>query len=247
MENIIESTVNAEPAGNVEPQATEQVETTVNEPVNAGKEEVATSPQEDKPVQTAEDNARFAKIRREAEQRAKDAVIAEMYGQQGITTYAQYQEAIQRQQREAEAQQRGIDPGFYNEFQTMKEELNASKREKTLLQQDQQLSNHPKTGQLYNEWKNDIHSLAEEYKVDYDTAFTILARERIADVMSSQRTKAEQEAIKGLQSNIQTTPGSLASGGNEPYFTREQVASMSQQEVNRHYNTIVKSMKNWDK
>ena len=42
--------------------------------------EVATV-QNEKPVkQTPEQNAEFAKVRREAETKAKDAVIAEMYG-----------------------------------------------------------------------------------------------------------------------------------------------------------------------
>lgn len=207
MENIIESTVNAEPVGNVEPQETEQVETTTSV-----QEEVAAPQVEEKPVQSAEENARFAKIRREAETKAKDAVIAEMYGSQGITTYAQYQEALQRQQRETEAAQKGIDPEFYNEFSSVKEELNSIKREKNLMQQEQQLSNDSKVGALFNEWKAEVKEMASQFNVDYDTAFTILARERIADVMASQRTKAEQEAIKAIQTNAQTSPGALSAG-----------------------------------
>jgi hypothetical protein len=81
-----------------------------------------------------------------------------------------------------------------------------------MLQQEQTLSNDPKVGQLFNEWKGEVKNLAQQYNVDLDTAFTILARERIADVMASQRTKAEQEAIKGLQQNAQTTPGALNNG-----------------------------------
>lgn len=216
------------------------------EPVEANNAEVAEPQQESKPVQTAEENAKFAAIRRQAEQKAMDKVIAEIYGSQGIHTYADYQEALRRQQMEQEAQQRGIDPEFYNEFSSVREELDSIKREKTLMQQEQMLSNDPKVGTLFNEWKAEVKDLANQYSVDYDTAFTILARERIADVMSSQRTKAEQQAIQGLQTNAQTTPGSLSSGGNETFFTREQVANMSQAEVNKHYNQIIKSMKNWN-
>lgn len=241
MEEELNTSVNtqevAEPVENTE--ATEQTA----ESVDGG---VAAPQQEERHVQTAEENAKYAAIRRQAEQKAMDKVIAEIYGSQGITTYAQYQEAIRQQQREAEAQQRGIDPEFYNEFSSVKEELDNIKREKALMQQEQQLSSDPKVGQLFNEWKAEVKDLANQYNVDYDTAFTILARERIADVMSSQRTKAEQEAIKGLQTNAQTSPGSLSTGGNEVFFTREQVANMSQAEVNKHYNQIIKSMKNWN-
>jgi hypothetical protein len=215
MEDIIESTVNAEPVGNVEPQETQVAENATTEQVETTESvqgETANSTVE-KPVQDAQTNAQYAKIRREAEQRAKDAVIAELYSSQGINTYADYQKAIQEQQRQQEAQQKGIDPEFYGQFKSMEEKLNAIEREKTMLQQEQTLSNDPKVGQLFNEWKTEVKGLAQQYNVDLDTAFTILARERIADVMASQRTKAEQEAIKGLQQNAQTTPGSIRQGG----------------------------------
>lgn len=148
-----------------------------------------------------------------AEQRAKDAVIAELYGNQGITTYDQYQEALRRQQMEQEAQQRNIDPQFYSEFQMMKDEVNASKREKTLYQQDTQLSNDPRYGQLYSEWKNEVHAIANEFNVDYDTAFTYLTREKLPDIISKQKLQAEQEAIKGIQTNAASSPGSISQGG----------------------------------
>lgn len=232
-------------AANVEETATPQdtVETTTE--VTAEPTETVVETKEEV-TETQAFSKRLKEATTKAEMKARDAVIAEIYGSQGIHTYAQYQEAIRQQQREAEAQQRGIDPEFYNEFSSVKEELDNIKREKALMQQEQQLSSDPKVGQLFNEWKAEVKDLANQYNVDYDTAFTILARERIADVMSSQRTKAEQEAIKGLQTNAQTTPGSLSSGGNETFFTREQVANMSQAEVNKHYNQIIKSMKNWN-
>jgi hypothetical protein len=115
MDEIL-SAVNAEPEVNVEPQI-EQVNT---EPVNAGVEPA--TPSVEKPVQTAEDNARFAAIRREAEakaeqrikeatekarreaaQEARDSWIAEQgYEWKGksIKTEAEYKQALKEKELE---------------------------------------------------------------------------------------------------------------------------------------------------
>lgn len=105
-----ESSVNAEPVVNVEPQEeTEQVETT-----EGANGEVAT-PQSEKHVQSAEENAKFATIRREAEAKAQaeaqkiiDAEYSRLYGEQyGIHSKADYDkyvaeyEANQKIQEEA--------------------------------------------------------------------------------------------------------------------------------------------------
>lgn len=72
-----------------------------------------------KPVQDAETNARFAEMRRQAEQaearaRHADELIAQQYGEShGIYTVEQYEEALKAEQQELERQQyleMGIDP-----------------------------------------------------------------------------------------------------------------------------------------
>lgn len=95
-----ESSGNAEPAANVEPQDGGQAESS-SESVNAEGGEVAT-PQEGKPIQSPEENAKYAAVRREAEQKAylkaQDDLIASMYGDShGIYTKADYDIAIQQQ------------------------------------------------------------------------------------------------------------------------------------------------------
>jgi len=252
MENIIESSENiAEPVENVEPQETEQTEQ-VEQSTESETGEVANSTVEEKPVQSKEENSKFAQIRREAEQKARDKTIAEMgmqWKDKPITTYSEYQSALNEQKAQQEAEQKGIDPEFYTQFKNMEQKLNSIEMEKTLMAQDQQLSNDPKVGSLYKEWKSDVKDIAEQYKVDLDTAFTILTRERIADVMNKQKIQGEQSAIQGLQANAQTTPGSLSSGGQETFFTKAQVDSMSQEEVNKHFKEIMKSQqtKGWYK
>lgn len=95
-----ESTVNAEPEVNVEPQEDVQV----NE-VESASSEVATE-QPVKHVQSQEENARFAEVRRKAEQEAQDKLIAEMYGEShGIYTKADYDKAV-KEQKEREMLER---------------------------------------------------------------------------------------------------------------------------------------------
>lgn len=97
-----ETTVNAEVEEVVTPQNLDSEEST--EAIESS--EVSESEQEEsQPSQTPEENAQFAKVRREAEQKARDKardeLIAEMYGDQGIQTYADYQRVI-AEQKEAE-------------------------------------------------------------------------------------------------------------------------------------------------
>lgn len=143
MDEIIESTVDAEPEVVVEPQieeTTEQVETTDSENV-----EVAPTQEDIKPVQSAEENAKFAEIRRQAEAKAKDKVISEMYGEEyGIHTYDEYQKALKEQERvnreEAIRQEyadKGLPEDLLNELVLSKQERLEREAEKQSQQAKQ--------------------------------------------------------------------------------------------------------------
>lgn len=102
------STVNAEPVVNVEPQetVTEPVESEIvqSEATEPNTEEVA------KPQQSKEDNAKYAAIRREAEKKARDQMISEMYGEShGLHTYSDYQKAIEKEKQRKLAEEKGYD------------------------------------------------------------------------------------------------------------------------------------------
>jgi len=94
----------------VEEVVTPQVEEVEAEVVENVESEVVTDTQEEaeKVVQSPEENAKFAEIRRkyeadkaEAEQKAQDALIAKMYGEShGITTVKDYEEAIAKQKEQ---------------------------------------------------------------------------------------------------------------------------------------------------
>jgi hypothetical protein len=68
------------------------------------------NPETTPPAQDDKTNAAFAQMRRdkeayEAQINSMNAMIAQQYGHMGITTFEQYQQAIQEQQQEAERQQ----------------------------------------------------------------------------------------------------------------------------------------------
>lgn len=106
MDNI-ESTLNDSV---VEEVVTPQIEEVEAEVVENVESEVVTDTQKEaeKVVQSPEENAKYAEIRRkyeadkvEAEQKAQDALIAKMYGEShGITTVKAYEEAIAKQKEQ---------------------------------------------------------------------------------------------------------------------------------------------------
>lgn len=203
MEEFIES-VNTEEAA--EPQENVQE-------VSVENSEVA----EPKPVQDKETNAQYAAMRRETEKKAKDAVISEMYGETyGIHTYEDYKAALDKQKAAEEAEKMGVDPDFYQQFNSMKSKLDAIEREKTLLEQDAKMRSDPARGELYKQWESDVKDKAVNYAVDLKTAFLLLLDERLPDLLSGTKTKAEQEAVKKILNNAQSSPGALGSEGAEP-------------------------------
>lgn len=193
---------------------------------NEGVNEEVADPQIEKPVQSQEQNALFAKMRREnearvreAEIRARDNMIAEMnmeWNGQPIKTYSDYQKAIKEKQLMEEAQQRGIDPQAYTETQLLREEVASYRRESMLTQQDYELSADPIKGDLYNSWKDDIRQLADTHGCDLNTAFSVMLTDRIGEVLSMNQKKIQQETISKINENQSSTPGSLGASGEQP-------------------------------
>lgn len=191
---------------------------------NGVNEEVA-EPQE-KPVQSQEENALFAKMRRENEARvrqaqieARDNMIAEMgmeWNGQPIRTYDEYQKALKEKQLMEEAQQRGIDPKAYAETQLLREEVASYRRESLLTQQDYELTSDPDKGALYNSWKDDIREMADRHGCDLNTAFSVILTERIGEVLSMNQKKIQNETIAKINENQVSTPGSLGASGEQP-------------------------------
>ena len=154
--------------------------------------------------QTQEDNSKFANMRRESDSYRKqaqeaDQLMSEIYGQShNIHSVRDYRAAVAQQKQTEEAEAKGIDPQIYSQFSSMQARLSAMESEKTLSAQDAQLSNDPKNGELYKEWRDEIHEIAKTYNSDYDTAFTLLVRERLTDLMSKSSQKAEQKTLSNV-------------------------------------------------
>lgn len=66
------------------------------------------------------------------------------------------------------------------------------------------------------------------------------------DLVSNIQKKERQEAAR-LVANAKASPGSLTSPetSDNDFFTREQVAKMSQEEVHKNFDKIRKSMTQW--
>ena len=136
------NSVNAEAVEVVTPQEVEITETPNVEAEASVTPEVA---EPEKPQQSPEENAKFAKIRRDAEAKAqaqaKDAVIAEMFGEShGITTYAEYQKAVQAEReaaRRAEMESHGIDPDYVTKMVAEMPEVRQAREILTQKQQEE--------------------------------------------------------------------------------------------------------------
>lgn len=225
----------AEPTEQVESQ--EQVE---QESVTT--EEVA-EPQHEKSVQDAETNAMFAKVRREAEQKAaqkaKDDMIAEMYGEShGIYTYADYQLVLQRQKWQEE----GKDPEVQEKLQSLENKVNTYERLITNAEQKSALKDQP----FFNEWANDVEVMADKIGSDLDVAYTIKLREEMPNIIKSYEDKIAQletkvQAYETNSKNAATSPGSVT--GNGP--SGSDFISLETFEANKHDSAWV--MRNFSK
>lgn len=208
MSEIIESSNNVEPGAIVEPQ-----NTVVQDTGASTTPQVDSASATQKPVQDSQTNAAFAEMRRQNEKLQRDYDIARQYGQYGIYTEEDYQAALAAQ----EAQQLGVDPQFYQEFNVMKNQLGSIQREKTLMEQDSNLRSDPIRGELYKSWEGEVKQVSQNAGVDYRTAFNYLLDKKLPDLLNSQRTSGQQEAIRSITQNAQTSPGALGlNAGNAP-------------------------------
>lgn len=225
--NVSEQVVSAQPeevTTNIEDtsvESTEIPEISVNEEVAEPQnvEETVDNVEENSTTQSPEENSRFAKLRREAESRGMDRVIQEMqleWNGKPITTYADYRRALREQSLMQEAEKQGIDPQFYTDFKNMQEEVQAYRQEKTFIEQDKELSNDSVKGQFYNQWKDEIKDMATTYGVDLRTAFTLTLEEKLPEILNGQAQKIQNETIKKINENSNSSVGSLSEQGENP-------------------------------
>lgn len=218
--------------------------------------------------QTAEENSQFAKVRRETETRAKDELIASMYGEShGIKTYADYQKAIAEAKAEEQRQQfqekNGFDPDtvkpLFEEWKKSDpdfQELSHIRQEKNITAALSDLNNELKDCGIDLQLKD--LSDAETVKIPNIEKVTELVSKgktlaeafflaNKKDIISKQTQAAQQETLKKIADNKASSPGSLSGGGEnqQTFFSKQDVDKMSPEEVRKNYDTICKSTSKW--
>ena len=253
-----EITVNAEQVEVVTPQV-ETPEAPVNEIESESVETEVAPVTEEK--QSQEENAKFAEVRRKAEQAAIDKFISDQYGKShGIHTKADYDKAIaeQEQAQLLESLKDGdVDPlEIYNkmkesdpEFKAMKE----SKQEEYVKNQLSELNNDLKGLDIDIKINSleDIVKLENSYDVIkyVDKGMTLSEAYFLANkqnIIKSDRNKIQQDTIKQIEANGSASPGALSDTGNTAsLYTEAQVEAMSVAEISKNYDLVMKSMKTW--
>jgi len=254
MSEELESVVDATPEANVEPQEVEQVETQTEQPESV-VEEVTTS-QDEKPVQTKEDNARFAEVRRKAEAEAKDKVISEMYGEShGIHTYADYQKAVEQQaeaERKASLQEKGIDPSIVDEYVSNNPVV--KKAAELIKQQEQQQKQTAQYAEFLDYFKqeNDRDFNPATDKIPQEVWEQTAKGKSLADAYAhhdNKQLRAKLKAFETNQKNSSSSPGSVTGNGTPvaghiSYETFE-ANKHDQSWVNKNFTKINESRKKW--
>lgn len=124
----------------------------------------------------------------------------------------------------------------------------------TQFDQDQEIS----------KFENDVKELNETYNTKFEsyTDLPIDVREKAAEtglslkesyklvnfdkIINEKLESTKKSLIAELSENKKkTTPKNKKSGSSKSYYTREQVASMSDSEVRANYDKVIASMKKW--
>lgn len=237
--------------GVVDSQISETEQAVSTESVN---DEVATSQQNEKPVQSAEENSRFAQVRRDAEQKAyakaQDDVIEKMYGASyGIHTFAEYEAAMAKQEQEQELQEllaKNIPEEYATEMlesRKLREQINAEKEAK------QQKEKRDADALDFIKAFPDVKADDIPVEVWQANEKGIPLRYAYAEHAYKMATKAE-EVAKANAENARSSTGSVNTNGaaNDSDFVSfdsyEQNKN-NQSWVNKNFDKIMKSRAKW--
>lgn len=264
------TSVNAEQVSDGGSQIEQNMEVVQDSQVDIGaKVEPADPQQQTKPVQSAEDNARFAAIRREAEtkaeqrikeatekarQEARDSWVAEQgYEWKGkpIKTEAEYKQALQEQEMENK-----IRAQYSNVPDEIVNELLEGKRFREQYQTEKQTSEQKAAEQkMYSEFLEAYPDIKPE-EIPADVWKEVKAGRNLTDAYvryENKQLKAEREKFQTQQQTQQanqanaaaSTGSAKASGKVGEFFSEEQVRAMSTTEVSKHLEAIKESRKHW--
>jgi hypothetical protein len=267
MSEEIESSVNAEPVATVEPQTTEKVEETTKpvETTESVKEEVAAPKVEEKPVQTQEENANYAKLRREYEskqvasnsQAVDDYIKAQGYvfEDKPINTKAEYDVAIaanDEAKRQANMQEEGIDPNIVKDYVNADPTVKWANEYKAAHEQEQaKQAQFTEFAEAYPGIKGD--DIPKEVWTEFNKGTSLKVAYALNENKSLKTKLAAYE--KGLKTkaanekNAENSTGSVTGNGlsEQTFYTRDQVNKMSIAEINKDYKNVMESQRSWNK
>jgi hypothetical protein len=235
-----------------------QIEQEVSE---SGNGEVAT-PQNDKPVQSAEENAKYAQVRREAEQSARTKALDEFIAKEGytyngqpITTYEEYQRIkaeVDAADEKAKFQEaNGFDPDVikpvveqmlksdprYQRLEQMEKEANITAAVSKFSEEfpDLGIKTFDDIAKLPNIDK--VHEYVNNNRLSLNEAYKLANH---GDVISKTAQTAQQEAIKKIAANGASSPGSLSNVAEETLLTEEAIEKMTDKERMANWKQIRK-------
>jgi len=249
MSEEILSSVNAEPEVNVEPQQTEETQVPEQAEEQSVKTEEVAEPQ--KPVQTPEENAKFAAIRREAEakarEKARDELIAEMFGaSHGIFTYADYQKAVQTQKEQQEAErlaQQNIPEDLVREIiESRKFRQQWESERKTIEERQQREAEYQEFLEVYPDVKpseipSEVWQMVNQGKRLAD-AYRAYENKQLKAKIAEYENKFK--ALETNQKNAETSPGSVTGQGE----IKGDFISLETFNANKHdRNWVIKNFK----
>lgn len=214
------------------------------------------------------EQSRFENERKSAAQQARDAYIAEQgytWNGKRITTEAEYREALNEYDLMQKYQNQGLPEDVVQEL------LENRKFREQYQSQQKQIEAQNQQAQAEQDFNTRRDSMYDEFLSefpDYDTEEKWLnipkevwteadkwlksgGREgrRLADALMRYNWKqniAQQQASEANQANAEASTGSVKGQGKSgTFFTREQVAAMSRDEIKSNYEAIKESEKRW--
>lgn len=246
--NVVDAT--QEPVVEVQTTATDDGATA--EPQPAQTQETA------KPAQSAEENAQFAKIRREAEQRAAETA-QQMIDQFYATQYAGQVNPYNGKPIDSESAFREYEQ--QHQVAQMAEKSGISVQEQQEIIRKAALESPEYQAEVRR--RKELERLVDEQTFERDLqsikAFnpkeTAKSIEELGPTFVRARamgvdTVTAYEIARNEKQRLNPAPPSMGDlNGSAPaqseYFTREQVSAMSQSEVSKNYDRIRKSMTKW--
>jgi hypothetical protein len=257
MEDVNVNPVDAGSEVVVTPQITEPVVSN-NEPVNAGNGEVTTPVVETKPVQTPEQNALYANIRREAESKAQDKLIDEMYGQShNIHTKAEYDKAVQAEQTERQRQeyeQAGINPDLINKLISDNPTVKQANEIIARQQQDAKINSEVQAlFQEYPEARNEkipdsvfLESIEKGIPLSY--AYAKYATSQLKNKVSEFEKGVKTSEVNSKNA-VASTGSTTGNGANTGEFISKETFEANKKNsewMSQNYDLLKSSMNKWN-